>query len=111
MTHPFPLPTIKDVRDAAGRIRPHAFRTPLLESAFLNDLLGTRVLLKAEVLGCNCPETCARCSHSPMRISQPMCPCGYRPCWRVACSRFPIALSSLPSVSVQPHTGEACYRV
>jgi threonine dehydratase len=46
----FRLPTIEDVREAASRIAPYAVRTPLLESAFLNDRIGARVLLKAEVL-------------------------------------------------------------
>ncbi|NJM35229.1 MAG: pyridoxal-phosphate dependent enzyme, partial [Rhodomicrobium sp.] len=50
MTLQFRLPTIEDVRDAASRIAPFAVHTPLLESAFLNDLIGARVLLKAEVL-------------------------------------------------------------
>ncbi len=50
MTLQFRLPAINDVRDAARRIAPYAARTPLLESAFLNEKLGTRVLLKAEVL-------------------------------------------------------------
>jgi threonine dehydratase len=44
------LPTVDDVRSAAERLRPHAVRTPLIESAFLNDRAGTRVLLKAELL-------------------------------------------------------------
>lgn len=43
-------PTMADVRAAAARIAPHAVRTPLLESAALNDLVGGRVLLKAECL-------------------------------------------------------------
>ncbi|WP_088344056.1 MULTISPECIES: threonine/serine dehydratase [Rhodomicrobium] len=50
MTEPLRLPAIEDLRDAATRIAPFAVRTPLLESAFLNERLGTRVLLKAEVL-------------------------------------------------------------
>ncbi len=44
------LPSIEDVRDAAAGIRPYAVHTPLLESAFLNDKVGVRVLLKAEML-------------------------------------------------------------
>jgi threonine dehydratase len=44
------IPTIEDVRAAAARIAPHAVHTPLLESPFLNDTLGARVLIKAEVL-------------------------------------------------------------
>jgi threonine dehydratase len=35
---------------AADRIRPHIFRTPLLESPRLNDWLGRRLLIKAECL-------------------------------------------------------------
>ncbi len=50
MTLPVQLPSVADVREAAVTIRPFAVRTPLLESAFLNDRIGTRVLLKAEVL-------------------------------------------------------------
>ena len=50
MTHPLRLPTLDDVRDAAIAIAPHAVRTPLLESPFLNERIGARVLLKAEVL-------------------------------------------------------------
>jgi len=45
-----PLPTIDDIRAAAERLRPHAVRTPLLESNRLNDQLGGRVLLKLETL-------------------------------------------------------------
>jgi threonine dehydratase len=44
------LPTVQDVREAAGRIAAHSVKTPLLESPFLNDRMGARVLLKAEVL-------------------------------------------------------------
>jgi threonine dehydratase len=44
------LPTVEDVRQAAGRIAPYAVKTPLLESSFLNDKMGARILLKAEVL-------------------------------------------------------------
>jgi threonine dehydratase len=50
MTQSLRLPTLDDVREAAATIAPHAVRTPLLESPFLNDRLGARVLLKAEVL-------------------------------------------------------------
>lgn len=50
MTHPLRLPTLDDVREAATAIAPYAVRTPLLESPFLNERLGARVLLKAEVL-------------------------------------------------------------
>ena len=44
------LPTIDDVRAAAGRIRGHAVETPLLESDLLNRALGGRLLVKAEAL-------------------------------------------------------------
>lgn len=50
MTLAIRIPTIEDVRAAAARIAPHAVRTPLLESPFLNDTLGARVLIKAEIL-------------------------------------------------------------
>ena len=50
MTHPLRLPTLDDVREAAAAIAPHAVRTPLLESQFLNERIGVRVLVKAEVL-------------------------------------------------------------
>lgn len=50
MNQTFRLPSIEDVRDAAAGIRPYAIRTPLIESAFLNDRIGVRVLLKAESL-------------------------------------------------------------
>lgn len=50
MTLPLRPPSITDVREASTRIAPHAVRTPLLESAFLNDKMGARILLKAEVL-------------------------------------------------------------
>lgn len=43
-------PTIDDVRTAAGRIRGIAIETPLLESSYLNRLLGGRLLVKAENL-------------------------------------------------------------
>jgi threonine dehydratase len=44
------LPVAADIREAAKRIASHAVKTPLLESPFLNDRLGARILLKAEVL-------------------------------------------------------------
>jgi threonine dehydratase len=44
------LPTLEDIRQAATRIAPYAVTTPLLESALLNDRLGARIFLKAEVL-------------------------------------------------------------
>lgn len=39
-----------DIQQAHERIRKHIVRTPLLESATLNDLVGARVLVKAECL-------------------------------------------------------------
>src|SRR4051794_1543682 len=44
------LPTFADVEAAAGRLAGHAVVTPLLESLLLNDYLGGRLLVKAEVL-------------------------------------------------------------
>ena len=44
------VPGIDDVEAAAARIDGVAFRTPLLESAALNDLVGGRLLIKAEML-------------------------------------------------------------
>lgn len=41
---------IAAIRAAAARLAPVARRTPLLESPFLNDLAGRRVLVKAECL-------------------------------------------------------------
>jgi threonine dehydratase len=43
-------PTFADVRAAAPQIAGHAVVTPLLESAFLNDRVGGRLLVKAECL-------------------------------------------------------------
>lgn len=43
-------PTFEDVRSAAARIGSLAVRTPLLESAALNERLGARILIKPEVL-------------------------------------------------------------
>ncbi|EWY40190.1 serine/threonine dehydratase [Skermanella stibiiresistens SB22] len=43
-------PTHADVIAAAGRLKGHAVVTPLLESPLLNDQLGGRLLVKAEVL-------------------------------------------------------------
>lgn len=42
--------TAADVYDAAGRLAGHAVRTPLLESAAINEMVGGRVLVKAESL-------------------------------------------------------------
>lgn len=44
------LPGIDDIRDAALRIAAYAVRTPVIESPFLNDCVGARILLKAEIL-------------------------------------------------------------
>ncbi len=44
------LPGFQDVVAAAARIEGHAVRTPLLESGLLNERLGGRLLVKAEVL-------------------------------------------------------------
>ena len=41
---------IDAITTAANRIRPHIFRTPLLESPRLNDWLGRRLLIKPECL-------------------------------------------------------------
>ena len=38
------------VRRAAGRLKGHAVRTPLIENETLNDIAGGRVLMKAEML-------------------------------------------------------------
>ena len=38
------------IEAAATRIRPHVYKTPLLESPRLNDFLGYRLLIKAEVV-------------------------------------------------------------
>lgn len=48
--NPMPILSLEQVLAAHERIRPHIRRTPLLESVFLNDLLGARLLFKAEVL-------------------------------------------------------------
>lgn len=45
-----PLPTVADVEDAAKQLRGVAVRTPLLESQYLNERLGGRLLIKAEPL-------------------------------------------------------------
>ena len=44
------LPDFDDVIAAAARITGHAVETPLLEYPFLNELMGGRILLKAECL-------------------------------------------------------------
>ena len=42
------LPTVRDVRDAAARIRGHAIRTPVLTSSTLDAMFGTRLFFKCE---------------------------------------------------------------
>ncbi len=49
-TVPGPLPVFEDVLQAADRIAGHAFKTPLLEAALLNEVAGGRLLVKAENL-------------------------------------------------------------
>ena len=44
------LPDFDDVAAAAGRIKGQAVRTPLLNSAYLDDVAGCRVYLKPECL-------------------------------------------------------------
>jgi threonine dehydratase len=44
------LPTMEDVRAAAGRIAGHARRTPLLADTPLDEITGGRILLKLETL-------------------------------------------------------------
>lgn len=44
------LPAFADIEKAAGRIRGHAVKTPVIESPKLNQLAGGRVLVKAECL-------------------------------------------------------------
>ena len=44
------LPDFDDVAAAAGRIKGQAVRTPLLNSAYLDDVAGCRVFLKPECL-------------------------------------------------------------
>ncbi len=44
-----PLPTIDDVLSAARQIKPYAIHTPLIESAVLNERVGARVFVKAEI--------------------------------------------------------------
>lgn len=47
---PSDLPSVADIRVAAGRLAGVAVRTPLLESPLLNERLGGRLLVKAEPL-------------------------------------------------------------
>jgi threonine dehydratase len=44
------LPTAADVADAYARLKPWVIETPVLESQRLNELVGARVLCKAECL-------------------------------------------------------------
>jgi threonine dehydratase len=44
------IPTVDDIRAAARRIEGHAVKTPLLESSHLNEMVGGRLLVKAEML-------------------------------------------------------------
>ncbi|MCR9255158.1 MAG: threonine/serine dehydratase [Alphaproteobacteria bacterium] len=52
MSHqaPDPLPNPSDIIAAANRLAGHAVRTPLLNAPLLDDLVGTRVLVKPEML-------------------------------------------------------------
>jgi threonine dehydratase len=45
-----PLPTVADVENAAKRLRGVALPTPLCENPLLNEILGCRLLVKAEPL-------------------------------------------------------------
>ena len=47
---PNAIPSVEDVHYAAERIAGYAVRTPLLESTYLNDAVGGRLLIKAEPL-------------------------------------------------------------
>jgi threonine dehydratase len=47
---PTSLPTIADIRRAAGRIAGHAVATPLLSHPFLDETVGGRIYLKCENL-------------------------------------------------------------
>ncbi len=44
------LPTLADIQAAALRIAPYAVRTPLVESAVLNQAVGGRIFLKLETM-------------------------------------------------------------
>ena len=44
------LPTFADVEAAAKRLAPIVSRTPVLESPVVNEMLGCRILIKAECL-------------------------------------------------------------
>jgi threonine dehydratase len=45
-----PLPTLEDIRAAAARLAPVAFKTPLLRSPALDRIAGATVLIKPELL-------------------------------------------------------------
>ncbi|MFQ5954525.1 MAG: threonine/serine dehydratase [Kiloniellales bacterium] len=47
---PLAPPAIADIEAAARRIAPHAVKTPVLESMALNERVGGRLLIKAEIL-------------------------------------------------------------
>lgn len=44
------IPSYADIEKAVERIRGHVIKTPLLESELLNERVGGRILIKAEVL-------------------------------------------------------------
>ncbi|MDP2066887.1 MAG: threo-3-hydroxy-L-aspartate ammonia-lyase [Burkholderiaceae bacterium] len=48
MPTPFSLPTFQDVIDAAGRLRGHAHRTPVLRSATADAMTGAQLFFKCE---------------------------------------------------------------
>lgn len=50
MTAIYELPTLADIDAAAARIRPHAWKTPLVRSAWLSERTGADVWLKLEML-------------------------------------------------------------
>ena len=62
------------IRAAAGRIKGHARRTPILTSPFLDEIAGRRVFVKAECLqhtasfkfrgGWACPQAWGICGES-----------------------------------------------
>ena len=43
-------PTIRDIREAAERIRPYIHRTPVLTCTALNDMCGAELFFKCENL-------------------------------------------------------------
>ena len=44
------IPTLQDMLDAHARVKPYIHRTPVLTSAFLNDLTGAELFFKCENL-------------------------------------------------------------